>query len=191
MTLPILLVEDDLALSEALTSTIHATGLPVEHCTSGELAIDLVRERNFAVAVIDIVLGIGVSGLYVINAIRQLPASRRPEVVVITGGKIESLRGVDRSLVAAVLLKPLNLPLFADYVLATYRHAIANRPQPTPPVQTFCGSCKSPITPWLPDRLPIANEVASAAAFDRWLDTPCVNCGALPRVAGGLSAWSH
>jgi DNA-binding response OmpR family regulator len=193
MAPPILLVDDDLALAQAMTMSIENVGIPVEHCATGEVAIDLIRQKRYAVIVVDVMLPAGISGLYVVNAIRHLPVAQRPPVLMITGASLENLRGVDKTVVTAVLLKPLDFALFADFVLATYRRSQnltseTGLPAAALQMRTFCGNCGEELIPWIADRsLPetIANDV-----FDIWMDTPCPGCGTAPRLSGGRSEWT-
>src|SRR6185436_19395901 len=122
--LPVLIVEDDLSLVQALTLSIETVGLPVEYCTSAETAIDLIKTRSYGCVVLDLILATGLSGMYVVEAARSIAPEKRPSIVMMTGGNVELLRGVDRDIVKAVLLKPLDLELFAQYVLVTYRRAL-------------------------------------------------------------------
>ncbi len=186
VTLPILLIEDDLSLAEAMTLVLEDLGMPVEHCATGELAIELIREKRYAVAVIDVVLRAGVSGIYVVTAIRKMPPDRRPFVLMVTGANIENLRGLDRSVVSAVMLKPLDFELFGQYVLATYKKAIAMSADKR--VQTFCGNCGAGIRPWIEERPQMVR--ADDDSFANWMDTPCRTCGLAPRQVGGRSAVS-
>ncbi|MGZ7081358.1 MAG: hypothetical protein ACXVJT_18250, partial [Thermoanaerobaculia bacterium] len=102
------------------------------------------------------------------------------------GATIENVRGIDRDIVKAILLKPLDLELFAQYVLATYRRSLDLRSAAgaallPPPVRTFCGGCGSEIPAW---------TGADDNIFDGWLDAPCANCGMTPRDGGGRSEWN-
>lgn len=190
MAPPILIVDDDIALSQAMALAIENAGIPVEQCSSGETAIELIRHQRYAVVVLDLILGEGVSGLYVVEAIRELKAGQRPMILMTTGANLENLRGVDRTMVAAVMLKPIDFELFAEYVMATYRravHARASEPAVTTPVITYCGECGAEITPWIFDPPLPANE---SDTFELWLDTPCVRCGTSPRLRGGRSQWT-
>lgn len=190
---PILLVDDDLALAQAMASCIDNIGLPVEHCATGEVAIELLRKKHYAVAVIDLILESGISGIYVVNAIRELPIEQRPLVLMITGANLESLRGVDRTTVAAVMLKPLDLDLFSEFVLATYRRAIHVASEAgvsaggDAKVRTYCGICGAEINPWIFNPPKPADDTDT---FQLWLDTPCAQCGTPPRVSGGRSEWT-
>ncbi len=130
MAPPILLVEDDLSLAQTVTILLENAGVPVEHCATGEVAIELVRSKRYPAVVVDIILQSGISGLYVVSAIREMPSEERPLVLIITGASVDTLRGVDRSVVTAVMLKPFDFNLFTQYVLATYRKAL-NLPHET------------------------------------------------------------
>ncbi|HEX9160593.1 MAG TPA: response regulator [Thermoanaerobaculia bacterium] len=192
---PILLVDDDLSLAHTMAAAIESLGVPVEHCATGEVAIELIRQKKYAVIIVDIVLPDGISGIYVVNAVRQIEPELRPTILMMTGGNLENLRGVDRALVTAVMLKPVDFQLFADYVLATYRRALnlksdtgVTAPVPEPVrVHTHCGDCGSEITPWILDR-PLPPEVPDET-FVAWLDTSCATCGATPRTHAGYSEW--
>ncbi|MGZ7030576.1 MAG: response regulator [Thermoanaerobaculia bacterium] len=183
---PVLVVDDDLSLAQALTLSIESVGLPVEHCTTAEVAIELVKARHYGCIVLDLILEAGASGIYVVSAVRGLAPRDRPPVVMMTGATIENVRGIDRDIVKAILLKPLDLELFAQYVLATYRRSLDLRSAAgaallPPPVRTFCGGCGSEIPAW---------TGADDNIFDGWLDAPCANCGMTPRDGGGRSEWN-
>ena len=190
MAPPILIVDDDIALSQAMALAIENAGIPVEQCSSGETAITLVRHNRYAVVVLDLILGAGVSGLYVVEAIRELKAEQRPMILMTTGANLENLRGVDRSMVAAVMLKPIDFELFAEYVMATYRRAVHTavaQPVIQAPIVTYCGECGAEITPWIFDP-PLPAKRSDT--FELWLDTPCSRCGTSPRRHGGRSQWT-
>jgi DNA-binding response OmpR family regulator len=189
---PILLVDDDLSLAQLMTMSISTMGVPVEHCATGEVAIELLQQKAYAVVVVDLILEGGKSGIYVVNAIRDLAKERRPAILMVTGGNLENLRGVDRALVTAVMLKPLDIELFTDYVLATYRRALNLQSEAgviaavIEKVRTYCGDCGAEIEPWVAERN--ANDGLS---FETWLDTPCASCGTSPRLScRGHSEWA-
>ena len=193
MAPPILLVEDDIALAQTMALAIGNVGIPVEQCASGETAIEWIRQKRYAVVVLDLILGEGVSGLYVVDAIRDLKPDQRPLILMTTGANLENLRAIDRSMVTAVLLKPVDFELFAEYVLATYRRAVhttsglAVAPRLSPSVRTYCGECGAEITPWIFEP---PHPAEASDTFELWLDTPCSRCGTSPRRAGGHSQWT-
>jgi len=174
---PVLIVEDDLSLVQALTLAVETVGLPVEYCTSAETAIELLKARNYGCVVLDLILATGLSGMYVVEAARSLPPEKRPSFVMMTGANVEQMRGVGRDVVKAILLKPLDLELFAQYVLATYRRALdlksaAGAVTEVPAVRAYCGGCGNELPSWI---------AGTDNIFDQWLDMPCTNCGKTPR----------
>lgn len=191
---PVLLVDDDLSLAQVISLAIEAAGLPVEHCSSGEMAIDLMKANSYSVVIVDLILPGGMSGIYVIDAVRNLPPAERPAVLMITGASAENLRGIDRQVVQAVIFKPLDLQLFAQMVLTLYRHVVSQKsetPQTAPRIiRTFCGTCGSEIPPWIFDRDLLPAIVNPDEAFKIWLDIPCTRCGVSPRARGGRSNWA-
>ncbi|HET7706769.1 MAG TPA: hypothetical protein VFM36_11820 [Thermoanaerobaculia bacterium] len=124
---PILLVEDDLPLAQTMASELEAVGVPVEHCPTGELAIELLREKRYPVVVLELILSLsgGVSGGYVVKAVKKIPRPERPAIVLIASGSA-TLRGIDRTVVTSMLFKPLDFALFTEYILATYRRAVSS-----------------------------------------------------------------
>lgn len=185
MAQPILIVEDDLSLAQTLVAALETTGIPIEHCVSAELAMEMLRSGHYAVVVVELVpsSGVGVSGSYVVKAVRKLPKERRPAVIMLASPSA-SLRGIDRATVGALLFKPLDLALFTEYVAATYRRALsvdpARQSSDASTRRCYCGACDAPIASWISDR---------PETFTAWLETPCPGCGTPPRVAGGRSEW--
>jgi DNA-binding response OmpR family regulator len=177
MTLPVLIVEDDLSLAQALTRAVETVGLPVEYCTTAETAKALLNTRQYGCVALDLILEGGTSGLYVLSAVRSLPPEQRPMIIMMTAASLEQLRGINHDLVKAVLLKPLDLELFAQYVLATYRRGLdlksaAGAVSEVPAVRAFCGSCGTEMPSWVAGQDNI---------FDQWVDMPCSTCGKTPR----------
>ena len=185
MAQAVLIVEDDLSLAQALIGALEPTGIPVEHSVSAELAMELLRTRQYAVVVVEMIpsSGVGVSGSYLVKMMRRLPKERRPGVIMLASASA-SLRGVDRGTVAALLFKPLDLPLFAEYVTATYRRALSSNDAmdtvEKPLRRCYCGKCDAPIAAWISDR---------PETFAAWVETPCTACGTAPIIGGGRSDW--
>ena len=60
----VLIVDDESAIRRALHNTLHGMGFQVDDASSGEAALDLVRETEYDVVLLDINMpGIGVSAL--------------------------------------------------------------------------------------------------------------------------------
>ena len=183
-----MLVEDDLALAQTMILSLNRAGLDVEHCSTAETAIDLIQASRYPVVICDVILGGGMSGLYVVDSLRKLPQEERPEVLVITGASLEYIRGLNRQLVTGILIKPVDFDLFTSIVRVTTEHALKRIPAPPllstkKAVHTYCGACDSEISAWV-DAPGIANP---EEMFQGWMDMPCKTCGTTPRERGGRS----
>jgi two-component system OmpR family response regulator len=112
-----LVVEDDLSLGKLLCHTLEKAGIrTISVSTAEEASVELARV-TVDYALIDVTLP-GTSGFYVIEAIRQLEKDRRPTVVLITATRSTIFDKIDRSVVKAVMFKPLNVPALVAFVAA-------------------------------------------------------------------------
>ena len=113
----ILVIEDDLSLGRLICGAFQSAGVEAVCEPTAETAIVALANETFDVALVDIVLP-GTSGFYVIDAIRTLPPARRPDVIVTTGADPVKLTAIDRSVVKAILFKPLDIPSLVAFVTA-------------------------------------------------------------------------
>ena len=123
--LPILLVDDDVALANSLATQLESAGIDVDRCQTAEVAVELVRQKRYGLIVLDMMLLDGASGVYVIDELRNVPEAARPPVLMITACNVDNLRSIDRCAVKAIMLKPLDFELFRAYALATYGLTVA------------------------------------------------------------------
>ena len=100
-----LVVDDDERVRYVLEETLRRVGHVVVTASSGEEALDLLRDTSFDVAVVDLNLGGQVDGLRVLEAIRwRWPGTA---VVILTAhGSLESALAAIREEVDGYLLKP-------------------------------------------------------------------------------------
>lgn len=119
----VLLVDDDASLCHLISLELGRIGIRVT-CTDSSIdAIMKLRERHYKVVLLDIML-MGSSGLYVVDALRDIPAFERPRVAIITGARAAILTNIDRNVAKAVFFKPLEVPLLAAYVKAMMAEAV-------------------------------------------------------------------
>jgi DNA-binding response OmpR family regulator len=100
-----LVVDDEERIRFTLKETLQRAGHVVATASSGEQALDLLRDTSFDVAVVDLSLGGQVDGLQVLEAIRW----RWPDmaIVILTAhGSLESAITAIREGVEDYLLKP-------------------------------------------------------------------------------------
>lgn len=113
----VLLVEDDRSLANLIVRGLETEDLDVTTTDSSIDAIMRLQRTRFDVLLLDIMLN-GSSGIYVVDALRDLPAEERPRVVIITGARGNILTNIDRTIVKAVVFKPLDVSSLSAYVRA-------------------------------------------------------------------------
>jgi ActR/RegA family two-component response regulator len=119
----VLLIEDDVSLAALLTRALARRGLSVDHVTAAEDALVLLRDGSYSLAVVDLVLSEFSSGFYVVDWLKT--HGLHMPVVIMTGAEAKLLANVDRAMVKAILLKPLDPEIFGDMIAA-----IASRSEP-------------------------------------------------------------
>lgn len=113
----VLVVEDDHAFARLVCRALEDAGLTPHRESTAETAIVALANQRFDCAIVDIILP-GSSGVYVTHEVRRLPAKERPAVVVVTSADLQVLKSIDRSVVSAILLKPLDVGALTAYVKA-------------------------------------------------------------------------
>jgi CheY-like chemotaxis protein len=118
----VLVVDDDASLCHLISLELGRIGIHVT-CTDSSIdAIMKLREGHYKVVLLDIMLK-GSSGLYVVDALRNIPAYERPQVVIITSARATILTNIDRTVAKTVFFKPLEMQSFAAYVKAVMTDA--------------------------------------------------------------------
>jgi DNA-binding response OmpR family regulator len=101
-----LIVEDEASIRFFLEKTLGRSGHIVEMASSGEEALDRLKDTSFDLVMLDLKLGGRVNGLRVLEAVRW----RWPETVVViltAHGSLESAMAAIREGVDGYLLKPV------------------------------------------------------------------------------------
>jgi len=78
----LLLVDDDLEFVRSLTPALERRGVRVTEAHDGESALELLQDRSFEVALVDVVME-GMDGLSLLNRINEVDSLL--EVVILTG----------------------------------------------------------------------------------------------------------
>jgi two-component system KDP operon response regulator KdpE len=115
-------VDDEAGICFFLEETLRRAGHQVTVATSGEAALELLRDNIFDLAIVDLQLGTRIDGLRVLEGIRW----RWPQtaVIILTAhGSLDSAVAAIREGVDGYLLKPVE----AGEVLNAAREAIARR----------------------------------------------------------------
>lgn len=105
-TIRILIVDDDEGIRFFLSQTLQSEGHAVTVASTGEEALERLRETAFDLAILDLKLGGRVDGLRVLEAINwRWPHTAK---IILTGhGTLESAMDAIREGVDAYLLKPV------------------------------------------------------------------------------------
>jgi two-component system alkaline phosphatase synthesis response regulator PhoP len=74
----ILVVEDDQDIADLITLNLQELSLTVEHCLTGELALEKLSQNNYSLVLLDVMLP-GISGLDVCRQLRE----QKPEQVIL------------------------------------------------------------------------------------------------------------
>lgn len=114
----VLLVEDDQSLANGLLHAMQRAGLTVDHAADGEEAIARIDTRRYSVVVVDLLLPRR-DGIEVIAHVRAQRERATTPVIVLTAADPAALREVDRSIVKAILFKPVDPEQVAAYVAVT------------------------------------------------------------------------
>lgn len=123
MAVDVLIVEDDVALARVIALMLRRQNISSELVESSEDAIAALTSENCCVVVLDLLLGEFKSGYYVIDAIRRIPAADRPYVIVVTAAQMTAVANLDRGIVSAIFIKPVQL----DILATTVRAAVTSR----------------------------------------------------------------
>jgi CheY-like chemotaxis protein len=115
--LPLLVVDDDEPTRKLLEAVLRRGGHVAEYAANGARAIELLREKNYAAIVLDMMMP-DVGGLAVLDYLAT--AERRIPVVICSAAGPRLLTGFDPAIVKAVVRKPFDV----DELLATVKSII-------------------------------------------------------------------
>ena len=102
----ILIVEDDPSIRYLEAVALDRRGMRVMVAEDGRQALDLLKQRNFCLVILDLIMP-KVEGYMVIKYIEENKPSI--PIIVVTGLKPDELSAVDRRVVKQILFKPIEL----------------------------------------------------------------------------------
>ncbi len=130
-----LVVDDEVNIRFLLCEALEKTGHQTAQAESGEIALQLLRDTNYDVIILDLNLGGRVDGLRVLEAIRW----RWPDtiVIILTGhGTLDSAMAAIKEGVDGYLLKPVDINELRKIVTDSLKRAdlkrAASLPEPAP-----------------------------------------------------------
>jgi len=112
----VLVVDDEPPIRALIAKIIQRAGFFVDTARDGAEAIEKLRDGDFSVLVIDLMMP-NVDGYDVLDHIRA-SGMRHPAVIVITAGDSSAIRRLDPTLVHSVLRKPFDIDVLADLIVA-------------------------------------------------------------------------
>src|SRR5688572_5137454 len=104
----VLLADDDQAIRQLVCTIIQREGLAVDCAADGAEAIEFLRQNEYAVVLVDLMMP-RVDGFGVIEHIRTHPPTFKPVVLVITAYADQSFKEVDPNVVTGVVRKPFEV----------------------------------------------------------------------------------
>ena len=111
----ILIVEDDEVIRRLLITALSRESLTVETAADGAEALEKIREGDYALILIDLMLP-RMSGFELLDAARYLFRRPRPVIFIMTAFEAATVRALDPTLVDAVFRKPFDVFTIADIV---------------------------------------------------------------------------
>ena len=121
--LPVLVVEDDSSFSRLVANALEFRGMTVEQYNSAK-----PRWLNFA-STASAWRSSTSFCWWEQRRVRdrhhpQAAAEVRPPVLIVTGASADHLRSLDRSLVKAVIFKPIDIDLFVSFAFAAHANGV-------------------------------------------------------------------
>jgi two-component system, chemotaxis family, chemotaxis protein CheY len=104
----VLVADDDQAIRQLVCTIVKREGLEVDCAADGAEAIDMIRQHDYAVILVDLMMP-RVDGFGVIDHLRKHPAELKPVVLVITAYADQKFKEVDPNIVTGVLRKPFEV----------------------------------------------------------------------------------
>lgn len=111
----VLVADDDQAIRQLVCTIIKREGLEVDCAADGAEAIDMLREHQYSVLLIDLMMP-RVDGFGVIEYVKSHPAAQKPVVLVITAYADQKFKEVDPTIVTGVVRKPFEVAELGNLV---------------------------------------------------------------------------
>jgi CheY-like chemotaxis protein len=106
VTLPILIVDDDVPTQNLLQALLRRVGHTTEVAGNGAEAIALLRERDYGLIILDLMMP-GVAGPGVLAFLGE--TSRRIPVIICTAARGAATQNLDSKVVKAMIHKPFDI----------------------------------------------------------------------------------
>ena len=104
----VLVADDDQAIRQLVCTIVKREGLDVDCVVDGAEAIGKLRQHDYAVVLVDLMMP-RVDGFGVIEFLKRHPTATKPVVLVITAYADQTFKAVDPNVVTGVLRKPFEM----------------------------------------------------------------------------------
>ena len=111
----VLVADDDQAIRQLVCTIVKREGLDVDCVADGAEAIEKLREHEYAVVLIDLMMP-RVDGFGVIEFMKKHPGETKPVVLVITAYADQTFKAVDPNVVTGVIRKPFEVSTLGNVV---------------------------------------------------------------------------
>jgi CheY-like chemotaxis protein len=104
----ILIADDDQAIRQLVCNIIRREGLEVDCAADGFEAIEMLREHEYSVLLVDLMMP-RVDGFGVLEYLRTHPPAFKPVVLVITAYADQRFKQVDPNIATGIIRKPFEI----------------------------------------------------------------------------------
>jgi CheY-like chemotaxis protein len=111
----VLVADDDQAIRQLVCTIVKREGLEVDCAADGAEAIEMLREHDYSVLLVDLMMP-RVDGFGVIEYVKAHPPAQKPVVLVITAYADQKFKEVDPTIVTGVLRKPFEVAELGNLV---------------------------------------------------------------------------
>jgi two-component system response regulator PilR (NtrC family) len=104
----VLIADDDFSIRQLVCTIVKREGLEVDCVSDGAEAIEKLKEHEYAVVLLDLMMP-RVDGFGVVEYLKQHPPTYKPVVLVVTAYADQKFKEVDPNIVSGVLRKPFEV----------------------------------------------------------------------------------
>jgi two-component system OmpR family response regulator len=113
----VLIVEDDPGVREMIAVALRQKLLLVDEASHGEEALSLLREHQYTVLLVDLIMPT-MDGLALLRELDRVPMIHAPVVLVVTGADRDMISKLDTQRIHGVIRKPFDPDDLATLVRA-------------------------------------------------------------------------
>jgi CheY-like chemotaxis protein len=101
----VLIADDDVSIRKLITTVLQRKGLKIDAATDGVEAIEKLRENEYAVILLDLMMP-RTDGFGVVDYLRTNPPAQKPVVLIITAYGDQKFKEINPELVTGIIRRP-------------------------------------------------------------------------------------